>query len=489
VTVHAAPVARPLRSSPVWGARQTMLLAAIVVLSGVAFGYLVAHDLWFVAIGLLGFVPCCIVLVRYPWSAVIVWVLVTPVAANTNGAAVRGVYWLVHRGLPVWALVVVVVGAASGRRPRQFPRLGLPELLMGGYLAATAISILYTAPSVAGRMFVLYDRVFIPMCLYLLVRLLVPDQRDIARLLPAVVVTLVLQSIVGMTSWIAPSVLRHEWLGKVGQRTIGTLQSVDVFGVTMIFSALFILHVGLARSRTRTARVFTMVFFGLAILMVFMSFSRATWLAGALTLFGLAILFRQYLHRIVVVAAVLLVLLGITGVLNTQWQYAQQRFDSQQSEESALSRLPVFLAAVRMFEARPVTGFGYENFDRVDRPFQGRVGDLVYPEKNHASHNLFLTLLAEQGIIGILLYLGPLLVWLARSVARRSGLPAEGLLGRRFVWMLWLALLAHIVVNNFSRMHLPFGLGMYWLTLGLVATLVGRVPAPARALPGAEVMP
>jgi O-antigen ligase len=205
-----------------------------------------------------------------------------------------------------------------------------------------------------------------------------------------------------------------------------------------------------------------------------------------LTLLGLAILFRQYLHRIVIIGAVLLVLLGITGVLNTQWQYAQYRFDSQQSEESALSRLPVFLAAVRMFEAKPITGFGYENFDRVDRPFQGRVGDLVYPEKNHASHNLFLTLLAEQGIIGITLYLGPLLVWLARSVARRSRLPAEGLLSRRFVAMLWLALLAHIVVNNFSRMHLPFGLGMYWLTLGLVATVVGRVPARAEVPAPAE---
>ena len=134
-----------------------------------------------------------------------------------------------------------------------------------------------------------------------------------------------------------------------------------------------------------------------------------------------------------------------------------------------------------MFEAKPVAGFGYENFDRVARPFQGRIGDLVYPEKNHASHNLFLTLLAEQGIIGIALYLAPLLVWLARSVARRSRLPVDGLLGRRFVAVLWLALLAHIVVNNFSRMHLPFGLGMYWLTLGLVATLVGRVPARIEA--------
>jgi O-antigen ligase len=477
MTALARATAPHLRAPSARRTLQILELTAATVVGGVLVGYLVAHDLWFVAVGLLGFVPGCIVLLRYPWSAVIVWVLVTPIAGTTDGAGVRAVYWLVHRGLPVWALMVVIVGAATGVRPRRLPRLGLPEVLMAGYLTVTAISILYTAPVVIREMFVFYDRVFVPMCLYLLVRLLVPDERDIARLLPAVVVVLVAQSVIGMMSWIGPAALRPEWLGKVGERTVGTLQSADLFGATMIFCAVFILHCGFARARTRAARVATMLAFGLAILMVFMSFSRATWLAGVLMLLGLAVIFRQYLHRIVVVGAVLLVLLGITGVLNTQWQYAQYRFDSSQSEESALSRLPVFLAAVRMFQAKPVTGFGYENFDRVSRPFQGRIGDLVYPDKNHASHNLFLTLLAEQGIVGFVLYLGPLLVWLARSVARRSRLPAEGVLGRRFVAVLWLALLAHIVVNNFSRMHLPFGLGLYWLTLGLVATLVGRVPA------------
>jgi O-antigen ligase len=456
--------------------RDAGLLAVITLVSGVLFAVLATRGLWFVALGLLGAVPCALLILRFPWATVLIWVLTVPVASTTHGGAVRAVYWLVHRGLPPAALVVVAFGVVLGLRPRRLPRLGLPEVLMAAYLIATTVSILYTAPTVVGRLFVLYDRVFVPMCLYLLVRLLQPGEREIKLLVPVVIAVLVVQSVVGIVSWIGPGVLRPEWLGKVGERTTGTLQAVDVFGTTMLFCALFLLHVLLSTARSRGARVGALLLFLLAMLMVFMSFSRATWLAGALTLLGLTIIFRQYFRRIVIGCAVLLVFLAATGLLNTQWQYAQYRFDSQQSEASALSRLPVFLAAVRMFQAKPITGFGYENFDRVDRPFQGRVGDLVYPEKNHASHNVFLTLLAEQGLIGISLYLGPAVVWLARSIGRRSRLPRDGILSGRFVAVLWLVLLAHVVVNNFSRMHLPFGLGMWWLTLGLIASIVGRVP-------------
>ncbi|HEX5586234.1 MAG TPA: O-antigen ligase family protein [Acidimicrobiia bacterium] len=450
------------------------LLATGAVLACVMFGALVAHDLWFVAFGMLAAIPLGLLVLRDPWWAVIAWIVTVPLVGTTDGGAVRAVYWLTHRALPVAALVIIIVGAVTGLRPRTLPKLGLPEACMAAYLGATFFSVLYTAQHELSRLFVLYDRVFIPMCLYLIVRLVVPERRELRTLVVAAVVVLVVQSVVGMVAWIGPAVLRPEWLGKVGERTTGTLQSPDLFGVTMLFCGLFVLHMGMHAARRGTTRVVALCFFGLSLLMLFMSFSRATWLASVLALIGLAFVYRRYLQRIIVVGGLLILVLAASGLLRTQWQYAQYRFDSQQSEASALSRLPVFLAAWRMFEAKPVTGFGYENFDSVDRRFQGRVGDLVYPDKNHASHNLFLTLLAEQGLVGFVLYLGPMALWFLASIARRARIPDGGVVNRALLVALWLVILGHIVVNNFSRMHLPFGLGMYWLTLGLIASIVDR---------------
>ena len=53
---------------------------------------------------------------------------------------------------------------------------------------------------------------------------------------------------------------------------------------------------------------------------------------------------------------------------------------------------------------------------------------------------------------------------------------------------MWLVVGAFVVVNNFSVMKSPFGLGLWWLALGLAATTVDRyhTPAPSRLAPVEE---
>jgi O-antigen ligase len=136
-----------------------------------------------------------------------------------------------------------------------------------------------------------------------------------------------------------------------------------------------------------------------------------------------------------------------------------------------------------MFEAKPLTGWGYESFDRYDRDFQQRVGDLVYPVKDHASHNLFLTTLAEQGLVGFVLLFGPMFVWLVRTKRRWRALPMSGFLDRRLAAALSLVLASFVIVNCFFRMQISFGFGLWWLTLGLLASLVARTDRSRHADP------
>jgi hypothetical protein len=184
----------------------------------------------------------CVLVARSPWR-VLLWVLVTPLAATTHGTGVRAIYWLVHCGLPLVAVAALVVGPWFAPPRRVLPRLGLPELLMAAYVAVTSASVLYTAPNIVGRTIVLYDRVVVPMCLYLVVRLLRPGDRELVRLLGAVIVVLVSQSMIGMVADRPPC------CDPSSERSVNArpaLQAVDVFGTTMIFCGLYLFHVGCA---------------------------------------------------------------------------------------------------------------------------------------------------------------------------------------------------------------------------------------------------
>jgi O-antigen ligase len=455
-----------------------LALAGAAIAGGGAIGYLVAADLWYMALALVLALPAFVVLHRYPLVAITVWLFVSPLVSATDGSRVRQVYWVVHRTLPVAALAALAVGALLGLRARSLPRLGWAEALMGGYVVVTLLSIGYTAPDARAKTYVLYDTVVVPMCLYLLVRLSDPDEEDVRRLVPAVVFILGTQAAVALLSWNAPEVLPDEWTRKAGQRTTGTLRSADVFGTTMVFCGLFLLHVG-ARARQPLRRVGAIALFFLAMFLVFLSFSRASWLAGLVAATGALLMYRRHLGKLALFVVPVIVVVWASGLLSQQFDLAEYRLSSAQSEESALSRLPAAQAALRMVDIEPLVGWGYQNFDLYSRPFQGQFGDLVGAAKPHASHNLYLTTLAEQGIVGFVLFVGPVVFWLMRTQSAMPYLPRAGLIGRDLVVSLWLIVAAYHVTNNFSRMHVTTGLGLFWLTLGLLAAVVERHRANA----------
>lgn len=449
-----------------------VLLAALLVMPTAALvAWLITEGLALVALALLLVLPGFIVAHRYPLLAVGVWLAVTQFVVEGSGGAGRRVYWLTHRAAPAGVVVLLLVGAALAMRGR-LPRLGVPEFLMGGYLCATTFSILFESETAKASLFLLFDRVAAPMALYLLVRYLQPGADALRKLMPIAVFVVIAQSLVGLAAWVSPGVLPNVWLEREGTRTIGSLGHPNVLGVTLITAGLFLFHGAHTLPLTKARRLWYEVVFCLAFFMVFMTFGRAPWLAAVLVLIGLTFLYPGPILRVFMVITVTLALTLEVGGLRNQTRFAAERITSAEADESALSRLPVVYASLEMFKAKPIAGWGYGNFDRFDREFQVSFTGLVIADKDHASHNLYLTILAEQGLIGIGLYLAPALWWLAVTPSRMRRLPKRGFVSRKLVGILWLALLAHVVVNNFSNMKVVYGLGLWWLTLGLIASLV-----------------
>ena len=62
-------------------------------------------------------------------------------------------------------------------------------------------------------------------------------------------------------------------------------------------------------------------------------------------------------------------------------------------------------------------------------------------------------------------------LWLTFKVWPR--LPKTGFWSRPLLVVFWMVILDHIVVNFFSDMRLsPYGMGIWWITLGLIANMV-----------------
>ena len=465
MSVEEAPpvLGRPVRPKRI--DRQTLNWLLAAILAGLLVANLVAVGYWYLALGLLLAGPMFVVLHRYPLVAISIWLVLAPLVAVTDDVGNRKVFWLIHRALPVLTLGAIAVASLLGISDRKIAKLGWPEVMMGGYLVASVVSILYTSDDALATSYLIYDRVFIPMCLYLIVRLLPPEERDLRYLMPAVAFLLVTQSVIGLVQWVAPGALPSAWLVHAGDRTTGSLRDPNVYAVTVLFAGLFVLHRGLAGNHSRWVRALAVGLFALAPTIAFLTFSRAVWLAAIVATLIVAFAYPRFIKRFLAVAVPVVLVLLASGVLAGQMEFAQERLTS---EESALSRLPVLVAAVRMFEEKPLTGWGVENFDRYSRPFQGRVSDIVSATKPHASHNLFLTILAEQGAIGFLLFLGPAIYWLVATIKRWKSVPRSGGIDRTFLLLMWGAAAVFVVVNNFVVVRVTFGPGVFWLTLGLI---------------------
>lgn len=156
----------------------------------------------------------------------------------------------------------------------------------------------------------------------------------------------------------------------------------------------------------------------------------------------------------IIVALVLAVYMLAPGLLH----YADRLQEIDQ--ETQFSRLALWGAAVSMFLSSPLLGIGYGNY----RVLYGRYLDV--PGGRVDSHNLYLQLLAETGVIGFLAFLvivgcfiriGIRLVRNADPVYRALGIGITGAMT---------SLLVHGLVDYLFTVSPQFG-ALFWTILGV----------------------
>ena len=455
-----------LKNIPVW----LPLIAG--ALMGLAAAYLAFQQEWVSLLLLLLVVPTAILFLVYPFAAILIWLLVFPFFLKDVLPGARMIYWILQRVMIPGALIGLLILSAAGIRKIRGFRIGTVDWIMVGFMVYSLVNIFTLTAQPESLLIRFYDRIVVPFCMYWLVRLLNPDAKDLKLLLPIALILILMQATVGMFSWAAPEVLPRPWLSRLGERTVGTFGNPAVFSTTLVFCALFLMQ-AYHETKSSAMRWLSLVGMLLAFFMVFFSFSRGSWLGGTIVLIGMAFIYPRTVARLLLAGLIIATVLFVATPLKTYFGYAEERL---LTESTAEGRILGGAATTRMILERPLFGWGYNQHERYDEQFRDRVFELAV-NNQHSSHNTYLLITAEMGLVGLALYLLPALIWLVRSVRVFKKLPFKGYPGKAILVMLWLLLANHFIAGNFTDLiqSTLFNTVMWWLTLALIANIVDSI--------------
>jgi O-antigen ligase len=316
-------------------------------------------------------------------------------------------------------------------------------------------------------------------------------------------------SFVGLALW-QGAIGVHQFLTGTGAsyqgqeiRAVGTFGAQDVMGMATVVCFGLVCAVGLALGRTPVRQRAVAACCALALLVpLALSFSRGAWVATAvacsvqLVLAGL----RRALKVGAVVVALGVILVGGFGVGSAM---LQERISSitqvtDAPDQSVTDRYTMWAAAVGMWREQPLTGVGLKGFPEhrdahaslaLSAGSDTEGARAAYRKQPLLSpHNMYLLILAEQGLIGLLALAGGWLALLAcglRRLARvrRSGAGLDcGLIACGFlVWQLTDFAYADIGGPSTVLTAVCFGLAAWWALPGDGPEKAAATPAPVRA--------
>jgi O-antigen ligase len=452
---------------PVEGRRfYSFLLVLLGLALGVMAAYLISQGDWIIALAVVSLIPVIVLVSAHQFSGVIIWLLVMPFVSVLPNSGL--VYWAIYRILPLALLCLAIFSRIIKVRDHPPARLGPPELAMGILaLIVPGLILLFQTD----RYFALIrfaDRMIIPFCIYLLIRLTAPREKEFIQLQWLALFIAFSQSIIGFLSWSAPQVLPKVWHYLQGARTTGSLKDPDLYALVLVFSAVLLIHAAVNHQSGFVRSIYFLAT-GLCAIFAFLSLERAAWLGGIFVTIGLFFVYPKTMLRILIIGSLVMVVLG-AGILSAHITLSVDRF----SETSPVyDRIVVFDAMYQMFQIKPVLGWGYETLDQNVQRYYRRVGDATIVNRMVTSHNTYLTVLTELGLLGLMLYLFPVAWWFVLSMRVWQRIPKEGIWSRSLLALLWLVMLFNFTVSNFMDMRwFPIGLTLWWLVLGLIANLV-----------------
>ncbi|MGW4165163.1 O-antigen ligase family protein [Streptomyces sp. NPDC004788] len=404
-----------------------------------------------------------------PVLAVIALLLVPGGGGGTQGGT-GGTGTIADAASGLLVLICLIRVVRSGARPLTRTAavvLGLP--VCGICLAAiTSGDPGASLPGVAR-----YVQIFVlvPAAVMVTIR----DRRDFAVVAWALVGLGLLEGAVGVVQYLTGTGASYQG---ADVRAVGTFGATDVMGMATVVAYALVIATGLALgARAGRARTAALVCAGLLLVPLVLSFSRGAWIATVLTCGAQLLLsgLRRAGRVALAMGALVVVLVGGFGIGS---EMVKERVTSitqvtAAPDQSVTDRYTLWAAAGRMWRGDPLTGVGLKGFPAYrdsnaslalsSGSDTAGAGAAFARQPLLSPHNMYLLVLSEQGLIGLLALAGSwaaLLVAALRRLRRRAdcALVAVGILA----WQLIDFFYADIGGPSTVLMSVILGLAAWW---------------------------
>jgi putative inorganic carbon (hco3(-)) transporter len=407
-----------------------------------------------------------VVILRRPWAFALLVILTLPFrvpiqAGGTTSNLLVPLYVVVGAGAV--AFVVAVLRDQLPPRPDTHDRLVVwLERLLALYVALYAVQSVYSNDFEKALQQMVFF--YVPFGLmFVLLRQLRWGDRLLRGSLELVAVLAILFAIVGFVEYATKTIILNPKLVVQNDlHTYFTVNSVffdpDIFGRFLALVMITLAGV-LLYARRRTDQLALTVVLGVLWAGLVLTLSRSS--LGALLL-GLAVLAAlRWRPSRTLVAGVAIIVIGAVVVAATP-----KTFGLNQGLNGASSgRAGLISGGMHMFGERPVWGFGSGSF-----PAQYRAEHPATDQTLAASHTIAVTIAAEQGLIGLIVYIALVLVAMVALIRNARGDPARTAIAAAFI-----ALVLH---TNLYADFLEDP--VTWTLLGVGAALaLARREAPA----------
>jgi len=249
-----------------------------------------------------------------------------------------------------------------------------------------------------------------------------------------------------------------------------------VYGAVLAMMFPIVLFL-LTAKRYAKYRLLTALMTAILVLGIIFSYGRAAWIS-LLAAFAVSLIYLFKLKKVFVfsIAGLVLIFIGVfwTDIINVLEKNEQdstsenltehvQSITNISTDASNLERINRWKSAVRMFEARPLFGFGPGTYAFQYAPFQSS-DDLTIISTNAGdmgnAHSEFIGPLAEMGLLGPITFIIIIIVFYSISARLYYTLPKSEL--RAIVFWVTLAFSTYIIngtLNNFldtDKASVPF---------------------------------
>lgn len=242
-------------------------------------------------------------------------------------------------------------------------------------------------------------------------------------------------------------------------RAISTFGQPNFLGGFLVMSLPFIWYLYDHTNLSLRTRFISGVAISIVILGIFSTLSRSAYLGLAV----LALIWGFYHYRLLLTGIVLSVLLfGIMAVLSPNLVYQQwYRFQVDTiAKWSAENRFQITEKSLQLISQRPLVGYGIENFSlafsQVVKPADLGLKDIVVD----SSHNLFLDLSVNLGVIGLILFLTILILTITLGLKNHSE-------DRDFIKVALAVVIGFIIIHQFSPVSIV-PLTLFWIAMGII---------------------